>query len=242
MKYRVLCFECQQINSEIEACFIDVLLRDDGVYLTTCPQGHEINMVLHNEHFEILLNFGMNAFLEGYFREAVVNMASSLERFYEFYIELTTLKSGVEPAAFDQSWKPISNQSERQLGAFIFLYTLNNKKTPNLLPSAQINFRNEVIHKGRIPEETKVLEFCDEVFMLLRSYIWELHDKEPEAVQTVRKRHIYQKHERAKFQSTSVSVAPTIFNLANTGEPHSRHDSFLSALVEFRRWKESIYL
>ena len=128
------------------------------------------------------------------------------------------------------------------MGAFIFLYTLNNKNTPKLLPGAQIEFRNEVIHKGRIPEETKVLEFCDAVFMLMRSYILELHDKEPEAVQTVRKRHVYQKHERAKFQCTSVSVAPTIFNLANTGEPHSRHDSFSSALVEFRRWKESIYL
>ncbi len=220
---------------------MDVQFRDDGVYLNTCPQGHEIKMVLQNEHFEILLNFGMNAFLEENFREAVVNMGSCLERFYEFYIELTTLKSGVEPAAYDQSWKKISNHSERQLGAFIFLYTLNNKNTPKLLTGAQSKFRNEVIHKGRIPEKTKVLEFCDAIFILLRSYILELHDKEPKAVQAVRRRHVYKKHEQAKFESTYISIGPSIFNLANTGEPHGRHDSFSSALVEFCEWKSLIY-
>ena len=77
MKYRVFCFECQKNDQEIEACFMDVQFRDDGVYLTTCPQRHEIKMILQNEHFEILLNLGMNAFLEGYFREAVVVLIPS---------------------------------------------------------------------------------------------------------------------------------------------------------------------
>ncbi|MDO6423576.1 hypothetical protein Q4521_13930 [Saccharophagus degradans] len=101
----------------------------------------------------------MNAILDGYFREAVASMNAAIERFYEFYIEfvMTENKRG---DTFNDAWSRVSSQSERQLGAYIFLYTIKNNRLPPLLSNNKVSFRNSVVHKGEFPTADKTTDFC----------------------------------------------------------------------------------
>jgi len=65
-------------------------------------------------------------------------------------------------------WKEVSSQSERQLGAFVFVWATNFGKAPALLPNALVKFRNEVIHKGKIPSKEEALRYGDAVLGVLR--------------------------------------------------------------------------
>jgi hypothetical protein len=128
-----------------------VELRDDGRYEFTCKRGHTTVTVVQQQKFEILFDLGAYAILDGYYREAVASFTSSLERFYEFFIKAYLLDGGIDKSVFDEAWKNVSQQSERQLGAFIFLYCQAFSEEPSLPRQKYIKFRNEVMHKGKIP-------------------------------------------------------------------------------------------
>ncbi|MEW6585073.1 MAG: hypothetical protein AB1442_05615 [Nitrospirota bacterium] len=112
--------------------FCDVDIRDDGVYEMICSEGHKTYTLLQQLDFEIFFDLGAYAITDGYYREAVSSFTASLERFYEFYIKVISLKHGISDEVHETSWKLVSRQSERQIGAYIFLYTLENKITPKL--------------------------------------------------------------------------------------------------------------
>ena len=50
-------------------------------------------------------------------------------------------------------WKHLKNASERQLGAFIAAYAITRRACPRLLSDDWWAFRNNVIHKGEIPDK-----------------------------------------------------------------------------------------
>lgn len=136
-----------------------VELRDDGRYEFICEKGHTTVTVLQEQKFEVLFDLGAYAILDGYHREAVTSFTSSLERFYEFFIKASLFEDGLEEHVVAESWKKISSQCERQLGAFIFLYLECFSESPSLLRQNQIQFRNEVTHKGKIPSREEAINY-----------------------------------------------------------------------------------
>jgi len=145
----------------------DFVLDDSGIIPLECENGHKYAFVFCSAKFELLFDVGMKALVDGYPREAVSSFVASLERFYEFYIGYILEKEGVSRGVFESSWKKVSNQSERQLGAYIFLYTLIEGSTPNLLSSNESGFRNKVIHKGYIPTIKEAEEFGRFIYDLI---------------------------------------------------------------------------
>lgn len=135
------------------------MIHDSGVHEFTCPKGHEYSVVLDAAKYEILFDVGMNALNDGYTRESVTSFASSLERFYEFFIKFQVLNCGANQDLADKAWKIVSNQSERQLGAFTYLYVFNLSELPPELSNDDRGFRNKVVHKGYIPSVEEAFEF-----------------------------------------------------------------------------------
>ncbi|MPW29930.1 hypothetical protein F9L16_13115 [Agarivorans sp. B2Z047] len=181
MKIEIHCLECFQNNVQIGKPYRNISLseiRDDGVYHNKCPQGHETTTILDSLKFEVLFDIGMNAICDGYNREAISSFSASLERFYETYIRyrMNVDKPG---SPISSIWKAVSNQSERQLGAFIFIYATQHGVPPALLPSDSkttfsANFRNNVIHKGYIPSKQEALIYAEGIYSLLQRYIQEI--------------------------------------------------------------------
>ncbi len=152
MKVSASCIKCE-MQERAEFC-----IADNNVYEVTCQNGHSWRVVVTQEVHEILFEMGIRAIADGYYREAIFSFASSLERYYEFFIRTINFNED-----FDKVWKLISSQSERQLGAYIFTYFSVYNTEPNILPKKFVEFRNKVIHRGYIANEKEAIKFGKKV-------------------------------------------------------------------------------
>lgn len=184
VKVSLSCIQCNNKDSNFPKYSFE--LRDDNIYPITCVNGHDSIVLMESHKFELLFEMGIKAMLDGYFREAVSNFAVSIERFHEFSIEifiqylLNTDNSNSVFLQFDRTseynkaWKTISNQSERQLGAYTMLYLSVFKLAPELIKPKHVEFRNKVIHKGYFPTEQETLSYAKDMFSYLQTKLIEL--------------------------------------------------------------------
>lgn len=175
------CSQCRQEGSHYVS-LEEVELRNDGRYELTCPRGHKTVTILQINRYELLFDLGAYAILDGYYREAVNSFAASLERFYEFFIKAALLdnKSGKDFEVFSKLWKKVGNNSERQLGAFIMLHSKEFGEPPSLLNRRNIEFRNDVVHKGRFPTYEESIAYGQSVMDVIRPILKRLKEKWPD--------------------------------------------------------------
>lgn len=177
MRIRLTCMKCA-VGTPRQAKDMFVEIGNDGLYDVICSNGHRSQIFLQNEKFDILFELGVNALLDGYSREAVASMAASLERFLERYVEIISLKNGIPSEMFKETWKQLAKQSERQLGAFLMVYLLEKNKPPSYLSQAQIQFRNDVIHRGVFPSREQVMQYGQEVLNLITAILLDLLEQD----------------------------------------------------------------
>jgi len=196
MKLFFCCLKCvQETPPLLNSAFIDI--RNDGLYEFTCTKGHKLVCFLQEQKFEILFEIGAHAILDGYYREAVSSFSASLERFYEFYIKVICLSRNIGEDIIEEAWKEVSQQSERQLGAFICLYLIEKGHPPTILGNKWRKFRNNVIHKGLIPEKKKAVEYGQEELDLILPVLNDLQNNHEEEIQKMVSQHLRRIHSRA---------------------------------------------
>lgn len=177
MIIRLFCPKCayEVSNKLTDHASIDVpvpvmRLADNGEYQVVCEKGHESIVILDNLKFELLYEMGLNALIDGYPREAVSSFVASLERFYEFYWRVAMKNAKVSNEETEATWKPISKQSERQLGAYVSASLMLTKSAPILLKqNKEVLFRNNVIHNGYIPTKDEAISFGNSVMKLINT-------------------------------------------------------------------------
>lgn len=155
---------------------------DSGLYDVICTNGHSTPVTLQQMRFEILFEIGVTAVVDGYYREAISSFASALERFFEFYIEMVFRERQVDGGLRALVWKMVSKQSERQLGAFLFLYALHENELPPHLSTGKIELRNDVVHKGKFPTELQAVEFGNSVLKIINPIIRKMKDRSGQIV------------------------------------------------------------
>lgn len=156
--------------------------RDDNRYSWTCACGHKNAGALRNERFEILFDFGALAFLDGYYREAVANIATAFERLLEFFVRTAWSHAGIAPEQGTAAWKQLAKQSERQLGAFYATYLLARGASPEMPGSKWIEFRNDVVHRGLIPDRERTAEYATVMYRVMKQHLVTLCELAPKAV------------------------------------------------------------
>ncbi|WP_163560951.1 hypothetical protein [Halomonas sp. NO4] len=212
-----------------------VELRDDGRYEFTCEKGHTTVTVLQEQKFEVLFDLGAYAVLDGYYREAVASFTSSLERFYEFFVKAVLLEDGLDEATVAETWKQVSSQSERQLGAFIFLYLKCFTEKPSLLRPKQTTFRNEVIHKGKIPSRDEAVQYGQEVLDTIRPILKRVKTTFPKGVEKTVFQHLMNSRKADESQPVGTMTIATILSL-NDGS--GKEPSLEEALSEKQWWRD----
>jgi len=190
MKLPIACMQCLIVNGKPSDALALVEFRDDGRYEFTCENGHRTTTILQQERFEILFDIGGHAILDGYYREAVSSFTSSLEQFYEFFVKVVLLNRKVDIGSLETTRKQIAKQSERQMGAFVITYLSEFGQPPTLLSNSKVQFRNDVIHRGRIPSRQQALDYGQAVLDLIRPQLIQLRDKCPEGMQTATSQHL----------------------------------------------------
>lgn len=139
---------------------------DDNIVIIDCASMHASVVYFKNKKYDLLFESSLKAIKDYYYRESVASMGSALERFYEYCIEILLIDS-IAKELYNETWKIVRNQSERQFGAFVFLYTNEFKELPNMLSSNLSGFRNKVIHKGYFPTYEETLEFNKNVYLII---------------------------------------------------------------------------
>lgn len=213
-----------------------VEIRNDGRYEVICSKGHKSVTILQQQKFEVLFDIGAYAIVDGYYREAVSSFTASLERFYEFVIMAILFDNGISEEAFKQAWKLVERQSLRQLGAFIFIYLTEFGMPPTLLSRNKVDFRDEVIHQGRIPTRQEALDYGQAVLDIVRPTLKQVKEKYPNGVQKTVLQHL--KECRASENDTcpvSTMATRTILSLS-VAEPDYDERSLEESLADLRRW------
>lgn len=171
MKYPIVCNICLNEGMKLSEALEMHAINDSGRYLITCKNNHTSLTILQQEKFQILFAIGCYAINDGYYREAVSSFTSALERFYEFFIKAICISKNIDYEIIQKTWKNVSNQSERQLGAFIFLHLFVTEDKAKILDDKNVSFRNSVIHKGKIPSKDEAIKYGQAILDLIRPLI-----------------------------------------------------------------------
>ena len=176
MQINLFCTECIKESIKNGDEYVEDFMvpisgaQDSPIYDVHCKKGHKTKALLRNEKFEILFDLGLNGLADGYHREAILSFTGSLERFYEFFLKITA-RDKYSKEAYDIAWKSIKNQSERQLGAYIFAYLHQTGEPPQMLSDNDFHFRNKVVHKGYIPDIKETLQYGEAVRKIVNDSI-----------------------------------------------------------------------
>ncbi len=158
--------KCREAITKMAAHEIEA--NDRSTYQVDCKQHGERNIVLFTQRFETLFQIGLNAILDGYYREAVMSFSSSLERFHEYYLRIIAADKDIAQCVFADLWKRrFIKWSERQTGAFNIVYMLKNELMPPTLSDNKSKLRNDVAHKGTIPSKVEAIDYGEEVLSII---------------------------------------------------------------------------
>jgi hypothetical protein len=238
MRIYLSCMECLNLHGQPGSICI-VELEDGGLYRKTCERGHETITALQQQQFEVLFDCGVYAIVDGYYRDAISSFTSALERFYEFYIELECHKHGVDAINFAPAWKHVSAQSERQFGAFIFLFLCENGKSPTLLKPDSVKLRNAVIHKGKFPTREQAILYGQEVSELIGKTLSDLRAQDDARVQQSVQRHLLRVRNDVMDRIVGTVCFPTMLSLSRAmTEPQPNLREWMEHLRD-RRARES---
>lgn len=163
MKIFTMCMECfkELGHPSFEPIVTDYY--DDAVAYVECNRGHHSALMIQSHKFEILLESSANALLEGYTLESASSLAAAYERFYEYSIKVLCKKLGTKREDVVKTFKNVARQSERQFGAFLFLYLIVFNE-PYEVNEKIATFRNKVVHKGYIPNIDEVYSFGSMIY------------------------------------------------------------------------------
>lgn len=149
--------------------------NDQGLYEFKCDHGHHTFGIPMTLRHEVLFDIGVSAICDGYYREAISSFASALERFFEFFVLVSVLEKGGSYEEYSATWKSVHNSSERQLGAYCATYLIRNQRSATLLPPKRVEFRNNVVHKGKIPTRTEAVDFGESVGKIVVTELRQLY-------------------------------------------------------------------
>lgn len=243
MKLYLPCIECQIERGIPSFEFTAIELNDKGYYELTCSKGHNTIILLQNTKFEVLFEMGANAILDGHYREAISSFTASLERFYEYCIELFTYSNNIDETVYKNTWKLISNQSERQFGAFCCLYMLEFKEVAidNKINEDLRKYRNKVIHQGYIPAKEEAIKYGDTIFNLINPMIKNLKQKYKEAIPKLGLKRLKEIHNNCSKDRLYPSMCiNTILSLAYEDNKRFENKSFSDILNSLKKQNDML--
>jgi hypothetical protein len=205
-----------------------------GCFRVTCPNGHNFVALIQNPRFEVLFEMGASALLDGYFREAIVTFAASLERFYEFHLRVLAQAKGVGADATSQAWSDLGNKSERQRGAYVFAVLMDTGECPELPPRWFDELRNAVVHNGKIATSADATKFGDWVLQAIRVQLRYIRDHKSEAQIRVTVQRMFT--DAPEDTKCSTHCIGTLISSAMASQPRTPLEQELVKLRMFRQF------
>ncbi|WP_446030122.1 hypothetical protein [Lelliottia amnigena] len=239
MKMLLVCSECFPPKTGMQPTLHQTEVNDDGHYIHTCMYGHTTFIVTQQQKFEILFENGAHAIIDGYYRESILSFTASIERFNEYFIRLISRTHENDKITFDETWKMISSQSERQLGAYVFLYLNSLHETPQLMSQKHITLRNNVAHKGYIPTKAEAILYGQSALSIISKVIEKINIKYKTAIMNETMDKVKRGYETAQSQGLKASTmsTATIISIDNT---HSTEKNLTLEIEKLAKHRQAI--
>ncbi len=143
---------------------------------------------------------------------------------------------GIPAELFDKMFSVMSRQSERQLGAFLFLHAEEFGEAYQPKTSI-VEFRNAVIHKGVIPSPDTAHTFCAAVYNEIYGLFGKIHTKHKDEVRKTVMDELRRRQSKLSQGARISSVAgPSVFGAISATNP----SSFKEALNSYRERREML--
>jgi hypothetical protein len=226
----------RQAGEKVPIVMLPGRMTDQGIVLVECDQSHNTCIVYDARRYELLFQSASLALVDQHDREAVSGFAAALERAYEFYVRVVSRTYNLEPAIFDTMWKLVARQSERQFGCFAILYAPDCKKPPTV-DNKQIEFRNNVIHRGAIPHSDDVYRFGEYVFKAKRDLETALQTKHASSLEAEIQHELAIRRSAVPkaMPSMSMKVIPVNVDTAtHTAHELTRFEEYMAAMYKHR--------
>lgn len=229
------CMKCVADGRDLGLYLAD--LQDNGLYHLECDKGHATTVAIQEQPFELLYELGVNAICDHYYREAITAFTAALERFYEFFVQVSCIRQKISEAQYKECWKEVSKQSERQLGAFIFTYLREMGDRPPLLSNDLTSFRNNVVHRGKIPSPEEAITFGKAVLTIIQPTLKEMKEKWGNEVREAVSRHVRDNNISItpNPSHSSLSYPSTINITRHVAEPDPTLEEALQRIANHRR-------
>ena len=241
MRLPLICAQCM-VDDVSSARVVKVAeFLDENIYEVECPKGHRSITVLQQQKFELLFEIGAHAILDGYYREAVSSFTTSLERFYEFFIRVSLNQDESVRKLLPDAWKLVAVQSERQFGAFIFLYVAKTGEMPVLPSSKEIELRNAVVHRGKIPTRNEAIQYGNGVLNVIRAGLDNTKRHFPKEIRQVVAESVIDGNKKAieRGARAAVMTVGTIIGLNIADEQHHRRN-LEEAITNLSSWRDKV--
>ena len=233
MKLYLNCMQCINESKGKINYKKEVEYNEEGCYYFECSKGHKNFVVLQEQKFETLFQIGAHAIYDGYYREAVSSFTSSLERFYEFCVQIFCRKHNVPIEKIIECTKFYNKSSERQFGSFLFLFLVEFSDLPFMKQEDDKwrNFRNNVIHNGQIPTKEQAIQYGDNIRKLIISIMIKLKENYRKEIEELT---IYNLRVRSQQNNNNCPVTtmynPNIISLVNGNIEKSLKEDFISQI------------
>ena len=229
-----MCMEChKELGHPSFEPFL-VPYFEERILEFTCSRGHKNVQVIQSQKFEALLESGANALLSGFTLEASASFSAALERLYEFAFKVLIIDSGIKKDIYEEMFKVMARQSERQLGGFLAMHLIKFG-TPYIPKNSISEFRNSVIHKGFIPKTKEAEDFCSKVYHEIFEITEKLESKFPEALQKTLLADLEERFQKIDPKiSKSTGTGCLFFSLSRKDKKNKFHNALESFKNEQR--------
>lgn len=237
MKLLCTCPICETDQMQLVSTHLD----DSGAAIVTCSHGHRFAVLSPHDKYEILFDCGALALLDEYPREAVMNFAGALEQFFAFFVRVVSRAEleirDLSEESLVEAWKGVAAQSERQLGAFLFLHLLVTGEAYKL-DKHLVELRNQVVHRGYLPTQEEATNYGRETWNKINSLLWFLIENSQSAL-------FHQSESRIKEIRQSLPCGLPVIEISHAlmlSESDPDLGGFSERLFRLRtEWRRSVY-
>lgn len=150
----------QYINIEIDEGFFNGKT-------VLCNNGHEHFFISTSPRFQYLLQIGIESYLKGFYFECFHSLYAAYEAYKAEFVASHFFNETNDIETSKKMLKKV-DRSERLEGAYVSSFiSLSNGRTPNMIPNSVVTLRNNIVHKGILPNQESCIKTGNIIFRFI---------------------------------------------------------------------------
>ena len=133
----------------------------------SCPEGHEFFFISASPRSQFLIQQGVESFLKGFYFESFHTLYSAYEAYKKEFVAAHSYNE-IKDLEIVKTMLTKLDRSERLEGAYVTSFiSLSNGKVPIGLSRSEVELRNDVVHKGIIPDKASCEKIGNAIFKFI---------------------------------------------------------------------------